>query len=52
MRRPVSTLLMVFVVLAAATLGLAVGRSGAPLPEWLSGILPAAAKQSSALSDR
>lgn len=51
MRRPVSTLLMVFVVLAAATLGLAVGRSGAPLPEWLSGILPAAAKQSSALSE-
>ncbi len=51
MRRPVSALLMVFAVLAAATLGLAVGRSGAPLPEWLSGVLPAAAKQSAALSE-
>lgn len=51
MRRPVSTLFILFVVLAAATLGLAVGRSGAPLPDWLSGILPAAAKQSAALSE-
>lgn len=51
MKRPVSTLFMMFVVLAAATFGLAVGRSGAPLPEWLSGILPVAAKQSAALSE-
>ena len=45
MRRLIGTLLMVFAVLAAATLGLAVGRSGAPLPGWLSGFV-AAAKQS------
>jgi Cu(I)/Ag(I) efflux system membrane fusion protein len=42
---------MVFGLLAAATLGLAIGRSNAPLPGWLSGVLPAAAKQSSGSSE-
>ena len=45
MRRPVGAFLMVFAVLAAATLGLAIGRSDIPLPGWLAGVLPAAAKQ-------
>jgi Cu(I)/Ag(I) efflux system membrane fusion protein len=47
MRRPVSALSMAFAVLAAAMLGLAVGRSNAPLPGWL----PGAAKQSPDLSE-
>jgi Cu(I)/Ag(I) efflux system membrane fusion protein len=47
MRRPVSALSMAFAVLAAAVLGLAVGRSNAPLPGWL----PGAAKQSPDLSE-
>jgi Cu(I)/Ag(I) efflux system membrane fusion protein len=51
MRRPIGTFLIVSAVLAAAMLGLAVGRSNAPLPEWLSGVLPAAAKQSADLSE-
>lgn len=51
MRRPIGTFLIVSAVLAAATLGLALGRSNAPLPEWLSGVLPAAAKQSAGLSE-
>src|SRR5467141_4045901 len=48
MRRPVSALLIVSAVLAAGVVGLAVGRSNGPLPGWLDGILPAAAKQSPA----
>src|SRR5882757_2146315 len=48
MRRPVSALLIVSAVLAAGVVGLAVGRSNGPLPGWLDGVLPAAAKQSSA----
>ena len=46
MRRPVSALLIVSAVLAAGVVGLAVGRSTGPLPGWLDGVLPAAAKQS------
>ncbi len=46
MRRLVSALLMVSAVLAAGVIGLVVGRSNGPLPGWLDGILPAAAKQS------
>src|SRR5712675_2624923 len=46
MRRPVSALLIVSAVLAAGVVGLAVGRSNGPLPGWLDGVLPAAAKQS------
>jgi len=38
--------LIVSAVLAAGVVGLAVGRSNGPLPGWLDGILPAAAKQS------
>lgn len=45
MRRRVSALLIVSAVLAAGVVGLAVGRSNGPLPGWLDGILPAAAKQ-------
>ena len=48
MRRPVSALLIVSAVLAAGVVGLAVGRSNGPLPGWLDGVLPAAAKQSPA----
>src|SRR5712672_1349501 len=48
MRRPVSALLIVSAVLAAGVVGLAVGRSNGPLPGWLDGVLPAAARQSSA----
>src|SRR6202011_3051300 len=51
MRRPISMFVIVSAVLAAATLGLAVGRSNAPLPGWLSGILPDAAKRSPGLSE-
>src|SRR6202048_661769 len=51
MRRPISMFVIVSAVLAAATLGLAVGRSNAPLPGWLSGILPDAAKKSPGLSE-
>src|SRR6267154_5004954 len=45
MRRPVSALLILSAVLAV---GLVVGRSNGPLPGWLDGVLPAAAKQSPA----
>jgi membrane fusion protein, copper/silver efflux system len=51
MRRPIGTFLIVSAVLAAATLGLAVGRSSVPLPAWLSSVLPATAKQSPALPE-
>jgi membrane fusion protein, copper/silver efflux system len=51
MRRPIGAFLIVSVVLVAATLGLVVGRSNAPLPGWLSSTLPAAAKQSPAVSE-
>lgn len=51
MTRKVASLLVVTAILAAGTMGLVVGRSNAPLPEWLSGVLPAAAKQSSGSSD-
>lgn len=48
MRRPVGALLAFTAILAAGVVGLAVGRSSAPLPGWLSAVLPAAAKPSSA----
>src|SRR5258708_15882986 len=51
MRRLVSALLMVSAVLAAGVVGLVVGRSNGPLPGWVDGILPAAAKQSMAQSE-
>ncbi len=44
MRRSVGPLLIVSAILAAGLVGLAVGRSNGPLPEWLSAVLPAAAK--------
>lgn len=44
MKRLVSPLLIVALILAAGVVGLAVGRSNGPLPEWLSAVLPAAAK--------
>jgi len=50
MRWPIGTLLMASAVVAAAALGLAVGRSNAPLPAWLS-ILSAAAKPNSDLAE-
>lgn len=45
MRRPVGAFLFVSAVLAAGAVGLVVGRSSNPLPGWLDGVLPAAAKQ-------
>ena len=50
MRRPASAFLMVFAILAAGVVGLAVGRSNGTLPGWLDGVLPAA-KQSPAQSE-
>lgn len=51
MRRPVRAFLMVSAILAAGAVGLVVGRSNGPLPEWLDGILPATAKQSPVQSE-
>ena len=51
MRRPIGAFLIVSAILAAGVLGLAVGRSNGPLPGWLDGVLPAAAKQSPAQSE-
>lgn len=48
MRRSVSPLLIVSAVLAAGAVGLVVGRSNGPMPGWLDGVLPAAARQSAA----
>jgi len=48
MRRSVSPLLIVSAVLAAGAVGLVVGRSNGPMPGWLDGVLPAAAKPSAA----
>ena len=48
MRRSISSLLIVFAILAAGVVGLAVGRSNGPLPGWLSAVLPAAGKPSPA----
>src|SRR5713101_3374837 len=46
MRRLMAAFLIVFAILAAGAVGLVVGRSNSPLPGWLDGVLPAAAKQS------
>ncbi|MBR1208121.1 MULTISPECIES: efflux RND transporter periplasmic adaptor subunit [unclassified Bradyrhizobium] len=46
MNRPIGVLLITSAIMVAGVFGLAVGRSNAPLPEWLDGVLPAAAKQS------
>jgi Cu(I)/Ag(I) efflux system membrane fusion protein len=46
MRRPAGAFLIVCAILAAGVVGLVVGRSNGPLPGWLDGVLPAAAKQS------
>jgi Cu(I)/Ag(I) efflux system membrane fusion protein len=51
MRRAASALLMAFAILAAGVAGVAVGRSSGPLPEWLSALLPAAARPGSARSE-
>ena len=51
MSRPVGAFLIVCAVLVAGVVGLAVGRSNGPLPGWLDGVLPAAAKQSQAQSE-
>src|SRR5229473_3121847 len=51
MRRPIGAFLIVSAILAAGMVGLAVGRSGGPLPGWLDGVLPATAKQSPAQSE-
>jgi Cu(I)/Ag(I) efflux system membrane fusion protein len=42
---------MIFAILAAGAVGLVIGRSNSPLPGWLDGILPAAAKQNAAQSE-
>ncbi|MBA2399316.1 MAG: efflux RND transporter periplasmic adaptor subunit [Bradyrhizobium sp.] len=44
MRRAVGAFLIVSAILAAGAAGLAVGRSNGPLPGWLDGFMPAAAK--------
>src|SRR5713226_4545448 len=51
MRRPIGAFLIVSAILAAGMVGLAVGRSGGPLPGWLDAVLPAVAKQSPAQSE-
>src|SRR5712691_6908851 len=51
MRRTVGAFLIVSAILVAGVVGLAVGRSNGPLPGWLDGVLPAAAKQSPAQSE-
>src|SRR5712671_6098539 len=51
MRRPAGAFLIVCAILAAGVAGLVVGRSTSPLPGWLDGVLPAAAKQSPTASD-
>ncbi len=51
MRRLIAAFLIVSTILAAGAVGLVVGRSNSPLPGWLDGVLPAAAKQSPAQSD-
>lgn len=51
MKRAVGAFLIVFAVVAAGVTGLAVGRANGPLPEWLSALLPASAKPSSAKSE-
>ncbi len=51
MRRPAGVFLIVSAILVAGAAGLAVGRSNGPLPGWLDGVLPAAAKQSPARSE-
>src|SRR6266478_1119601 len=51
MRRPVGAFLIVSAILAAGVVGLAVGRSNGPLPGWLDGVLPVAAKLSPAQSE-
>src|SRR6266404_3308383 len=51
MRRAALKLFTAFAILAAGVAGVAVGRSNSPLPEWLSALLPAAAKPGSAKSE-
>src|SRR6266446_2124730 len=46
MSRLIAAFLIVFAILAAGAVGLVVGRSNSPLPRWIDGVLPAAAKQS------
>jgi Cu(I)/Ag(I) efflux system membrane fusion protein len=48
MRRPIGAFLVVSAIVASGAVGLAVGRSNGPLPAWLEGLLPTAAKQSMA----
>jgi len=43
--------LIVFAILAAGAVGLVIGRSNGPLPGWLDGVLPAAARQSQGQSE-
>ena len=51
MRRPIGALLIVSAIVASGAIGLAVGRSNGPLPAWLEGLLPTAAKPSMAQSE-
>src|SRR5260370_3792289 len=51
MRRLIAAFLIVFAIVAAGAAGLVVGRSNGPLPGWLDGVLPAAARQTPAQSD-
>src|SRR6267143_1366751 len=51
MRRPVGAFLIVSAIVAAGVIGLAVGRSNGPLPGWLDGVLPVAAKLNPAQSE-
>src|SRR5712692_901462 len=51
MRRLIAAFLIVFAIVAAGAAGLVVGRSNGPLPGWLDGALPAAARQTPAQSE-
>src|SRR6266568_4880528 len=51
MRRLIAAFLIVFAILAAGAVGLVIGRSNGPLPGWLDGVLPAAARQSQGQSE-
>src|SRR5260370_10979407 len=51
MRRLIAAFLIVFAIVAAGAAGLVVGRSNGPLPGWLDGVLPAAARQTPAQSE-
>src|SRR3981081_1554613 len=51
MRRSIGAFLVVSAIVASGAVGLAIGRSNGPLPAWLEGLLPTAAKQSMTQSE-